>query len=52
MRLVTALVSLSTVRVCTQEVSGANERMLGVRHEKVGNVWYHCEPWIRRALRR
>jgi hypothetical protein len=22
-----------------------------VRHEKIGKVWYHCEPWIRRALR-
>jgi len=49
--LLVALVSLSTVRVCTLEVPGANERMLGVRHEKVGKVWYHCEPWIRRALR-
>lgn len=49
--LLTALVSLSTVRVCTQEVAGANEWMLGVRHEQRGKVWYHCEPWIRRVLR-
>jgi len=50
--LLTALVSLSTVRVCRQEVAGANEWMLGVRHEKVGTVWYHCEPWIRRLASR
>lgn len=48
--LLTALVALSTVRVCTQEVQGANEWMLGVRHEQRGKVWYHCEPWIRRVL--
>jgi len=49
--LLTALVSLSTVRVCTQEVPGADEWMLGVPHEKVGKGWYHCEPWIPRAFR-
>lgn len=48
--LLTALVSLSTVRVCTQEAPGENEWMLGVRHEKVGKVWYHCEPWFRRVI--
>ena len=42
---------MSFVRVCAQEVPGANEWMLGVRHEKIGKVWYHCEPWIRRVLR-
>jgi len=50
--LLTGLVSLSSVRVCSQEVPGANESGLGVRHERRGKVWYHCEPWIRRALRR
>jgi len=30
---------------------GRNESMLGVRHEKVGAVWYHCEKRIRRVLR-
>lgn len=49
--LLTGLVSLSFVRVCAQEVPGANEWMRGVRHEKRGKVWYHCEPWIRRVLR-
>lgn len=49
--LLTALVAFSTVRVCTLEVQGANEWMLGVRHEQRGKVWYHCEPWIRRVLR-
>ena len=49
--LLTGLVSLSSVRVCAQDVPGANEWMLGVRHEKIGKLWYHCEPWIRRALR-
>jgi len=45
------LVFLSSVRVCSQEVPGTNESGLGVRHEQRGKVWYHCEPWIRRALR-
>ena len=49
--LLTGLVSLSFVRVCTQEVPGANEWVIGVRHEQHGKVWYHCEQWIRRALR-
>ena len=49
--LLTALASLLFVRVCVQEVPGTNEWMLGVRHEQRGKVWYHCEPWIRRALR-
>lgn len=48
--LLTGLFSLSTVRVCVQEVPGANEWMLGVRHERRGRVWYHCEPWIRHVL--
>ena len=37
--------------LCAQEVPGANEWMRGVRHEKRGKVWYHCEPWIRQVLR-
>jgi hypothetical protein len=43
---------LAFVRVCAQEAPGANEWMRGVRHEQRGKVWYHCEPWIRRAVRR
>jgi len=42
--LLTGLVSLAFVRVCAPEAAGANEWMSGVRHEKRGNVWYHCEP--------
>jgi hypothetical protein len=49
--LFTGLASLSFVRVCAPDVPGANEWMLGVRHEQRGKMWYHCEPWIRRALR-
>ena len=50
--LFTGLASLSFVRVCTPDVPGANEWMLGVRHQQRDKVWYHREPWIRRALRR
>lgn len=49
--LLTGLVSLSAVRVCQLEAPGANEWSISVRHERRGKVWYHCEPWIRRALR-
>ena len=46
-----ALASLSLRSVCRPEVPGANERGLGVRHEQRAKSWYHCEPWIRRAIR-
>ena len=49
--LFTGLASLPFVRVCTKEAPGANEWILGVHHEQRGKVWFHCEPWIRRALR-
>jgi hypothetical protein len=49
--LLVALVSLSVRSVCRPEVPGANEWGFGVRHEQRGQSWYHCEPWIRRALR-
>jgi hypothetical protein len=49
--LLTGLLSLPFGRVCTPEAPGTIEWMRGVRHEKRGNVWYHCEPWIRRVLR-
>jgi hypothetical protein len=38
--------------VCLPEARGRNERAAGVRHERRGAVWYHCEPWIRRAFDR
>ena len=47
----TALVSLSFVRVCAQKAPGTNEWMLGVRYEQRGKLWYHCEPGIPRAFR-
>ena len=48
--LLTALASLCVRSVCLLDVPGANESGFGVRHEQRGTVWYHCEPWIRRAL--
>jgi hypothetical protein len=45
-----AVMAIAAHRVCLPEVAGANERAAGVRHERRGAVWYHCEPWIRRAL--
>jgi len=45
-----ALAAISLRPVCRPEVPGANERARGVRHEKRGKSWYHCEPWIQRAL--
>ena len=49
--LLVAVASISVRSVCLSEVPGANERGLGVRHERRGATWYHCEPWIRRVLR-
>jgi hypothetical protein len=48
--LVAAVGALAVHQVCPAEVPGANERGLGVSHEQRGTGWYHCEPWIRRAL--
>jgi hypothetical protein len=48
--LLTATASLCLRSVCLPDVPGANESGFGVRHEQRGAVWYHCEPWIRRAL--
>jgi hypothetical protein len=48
--LTVAVTAVAAHPVCLPEVAGANERAVGVRHEKRGKVWYHCEPWIRRAL--
>ena len=49
---VTGLTSLSFRPVCERDVPGANETSFGVRHERRGTSWYHCEPWIRRVLTR
>ena len=38
--------------VCVPDAANAGgEAGFGVRHEQRGAVWYHCEPWLRRALR-
>lgn len=49
---VTGLTSLSFRSVCEPDAPGANETGAGVRHERRGTAWYHCEPWIRRVLMR
>ena len=39
--------------VCAPETTtSVEESGMGVRHEQRGATWYHCEPWIQRALRR
>ena len=48
--LLTALVAISLRPVCLIDVPGADESAFGVRHERRGTTWYHCEPWIRRVL--
>ena len=49
--LLAAILSISVRSVCLPEVAGANERGLGVRHERRGATWDHCDPWIRRVVR-
>ena len=48
--LLTAGACLTVRPVCLPDVAGVVESGFGVRHEKHGAAWYHCEPWIRRAL--
>ena len=45
-----ALTSLSLRRVCKPDTAGVSEASFGVRHEQRGQVWYHCEPWIRHVF--
>jgi hypothetical protein len=33
--------------VCRPDAVGADEWGFGVRHQKRGAGWLHCEPWIR-----
>jgi hypothetical protein len=48
---VIALLALVLRPVCTPDgASGVSESGFGVRHEQRANKWYHCEPWIRRAV--
>ena len=49
---VTGLTSLSFRQVCQPDTPGVNETGIGVRHERRGTAWFHCEPWIRRVLTR
>ena len=48
--LLVGLAAVSVRPVCLPDMPGANERALGVRHERRGTTWYHCEPWISRVL--
>ena len=47
----TALVAPALRPVCLPDVPGARESAFGVRHVKRYGQWYHCEPWISRAIR-
>jgi len=46
----TALAALVVRPICRPDVAGARENGPGVRHERRGALWYHCEPWIRRVF--
>lgn len=46
----TALSAILLHPVCRPDAAGDRESGFGVRHEQRGTTWYHCEPWIRRAL--
>ena len=46
-----ALAAVLTRPDCRPDVPGADEAGFGVRHEKRGDTWVHCEPWIRRRVR-
>ena len=48
--LLTALLGVALRPVCLIDVAGADESAFGVRHQRRGTTWYHCEPWIRRVL--
>ena len=48
---VTALAALALRPVCLVDVAGARESAFGVRHVKRTGQWYHCEPWLSRAIR-
>mgnify|MGYP003578678023 CR=1 FL=1 len=45
---VVALLALTVRPVCVPDGEGrVDEAGFGVRHERRGTTWYHCEPWIR-----
>ena len=48
--LVTTLGAIMLRPVCLIDVVGTPEPTFGVRHDKRDGTWYHCEPWIHRAL--
>ena len=49
--LIVALASVTLLRpACRIDVAGTAESGFGIRHEKRGTQWYHCEPWIARRL--
>jgi hypothetical protein len=47
----TAGAALAVRPVCVIDVPGARESAAGVRHVKRAGRWYHCEPWVSRAIR-
>lgn len=49
--MLTAVAAVALRPVCLLDVPGARESAVGVRHVKRGGQWYHCEPWISRAIR-
>ena len=50
--LIAAVIAVASRPTCRPDEAGANESALGVRHQKRGAVWFHCEPWIRRVVSR
>ena len=49
--MLTAVAALALHPVCLRDVPGARESAFGVRHVKRAGQWFHCEPWISRAIR-
>ena len=48
--LVAALGAIMLRPVCLPDVPGTREPAFAVRHVKRDGTWYHCEPWLQRAL--
>jgi hypothetical protein len=48
--LLIAAVAVASRPVCRPDAAGTDESAFGVRHEKRGATWVHCEPWLRRVL--
>ena len=48
----TAVLCLALRPVCEPDKAGVDEARFGVRHQQRGTQWYHCEPWLWRAVTR